>query len=184
MTERSSLQKLASDLRILLLDVDGVMTDGGIVLIGQHQEAKRFDVQDGMGVNMLRAAGLMVGIVTSRTSDVVQRRAKELSIDELFQGVKDKPSVLEILRDKHGIEPTEAAFVGDDLQDIPLLRRVGIAIAVQNAAADVKQCSSYVSQASGGHGAVREIAEWLLDLRGDMGRVYKSITGLEFVPQP
>ena len=177
MTERSSLQKLASDLRILLLDVDGVMTDGGIVLIGQDQEAKRFDVQDGMGVNMLRAAGLMVGIVTSRTSDVVQRRANELSIDELFQGVKDKPSILDILRDKHGIEPAQAAFVGDDLQDIPLLRRVGIAIAVANAVSEVKICCDYVTQAEGGHGAVRELAEWLLELRGDKERVVESITG-------
>jgi len=184
MTERSSLQELALDLRIVLLDVDGVMTDGGIILTGQNQEAKRFDVQDGMGVNMLRAAGLMVGIVTSRTSDVVQRRAKELSIDELFQGVKDKPSVLATLGDKHGIEPTQAAFVGDDLQDIPLLRRVGIAIAVANAVSDVKTCCDYVTRAEGGHGAVREIAEWLLDLRGDMGQVYQSITGLEFVPKP
>jgi len=182
-TEASSLQELASDLRILLLDVDGVMTDGGIILIGQDQEAKRFDVQDGMGVNMLRAAGLMVGIVTSRNSGVVQRRAQELDIDELFQGVKEKPLVLDRLREKYGITPSQAAFVGDDLQDIPLLKRVGIPIAVQNAATDVKQCSSYVSQASGGQGAVREIAEWLLDLRGDMGRVYQSITGLEFVPQ-
>ena len=182
MTERGSLQELASGLRILLLDVDGVMTDGGIILIGQDQEAKRFDVQDGMGVNMLRAAGLMVGIVTSRNSDVVQRRAQELDIDELFQGVKEKPSVLDRLLEKYSITSSQAAFVGDDLQDIPLLKRVGIPIAVQNAAADVKQCSSYVSKASGGQGAVREIAEWLLDLRGDMGRVYQSITGLEFVP--
>ena len=180
----TELSRRASNLRILLLDVDGVLTDGGIILIGRDLEAKRFDVQDGMGIKMLRTAGLMVGIVTSRISDVVQRRSKELDIDELFQGVKEKPLVLDRLREKYDINPSQAAFVGDDLQDIPLLKRVGIPIAVQNAAADVKQCSSYVSQASGGHGAVREIAEWLLDLRGDMGRVYKSITGLEFVPQP
>lgn len=183
MTGRSSLQILASDLRILLLDVDGVMTDGGIILIGQDQEAKRFDVQDGMGVNMLRTAGLMVGIVTSRTSDVVQRRAKELSIDVLFQGVKDKPSVLDILRDKHGILPAQAAFVGDDLQDISLLRQVGIAISVANAISEVKTYCDYVTQAKGGHGAVRESAEWLLKIRGDKDRVFQSITGQEPVSQ-
>ena len=179
MTKRSSLQTMASDLRILLLDVDGVMTDGGIILTGQNQEAKRFDVQDGMGVNMLRSAGLMVGIVTSRTSDVVQRRATELNIDELFQGVKDKPSVLASLTDNHGIEPAQAAFVGDDLQDIPLLRRVGIAIAVANAVSEVKTCCDYVTRTEGGHGAVREVAEWLLELRGDKNRVIQSITGQE-----
>ena len=183
MTERSSLQELASDLRILLLDVDGVMTDGGIILIGQDQEAKRFDVQDGMGVNMLRAAGLMVGIVTSRASDVVQRRAKELSIDELFQGVKDKTAILDILRDNHGIEPAQTAFVGDDLQDIPLLRCVGISIAVANAVSEVKICCDYVTRAEGGHGAVREAAEWLLELRGYKERIVQSITGQEPVSQ-
>ena len=170
------LADLAANLRIVLLDVDGVMTDGGIILIGSDLEAKRFDVRDGMGINMLRAAGMMVGIVTSRTSDVVQRRAKELSLDELFQGVKDKPSVLTNLQDKHGIRPTQAAFIGDDLQDIPLLRRVGIPIAVQNAAAEVKDCSSHVTEAGGGHGAVREAAEWLLELRGDKDRVIQSIS--------
>jgi len=182
-TEINSLQELASDLRILLLDVDGVMTDGGIILIGQDQEAKRFDVQDGMGVNMIHAAGLLVGIVTSRTSDVVQLRANELSIDELFQGVKDKPSILDILKSKYGIEPVQAAFVGDDLQDIPLLRRVGISIAVANAVAEVKICCDYVTRAEGGHGAVREVAEWLLELRGDKERVVQSITGQESVSQ-
>ena len=179
MTERSSLQELASGLRIVLLDVDGVMTDGGIILIGGDSEAKRFDVQDGMGVNMLRAAGLTVGIVTSRVSDVVQRRAKELSIDELFQGIKDKPSVLATLCDKHGIEADQAAFIGDDLQDIPLLQRGGIAIAVGNAAPEVKTCCDYVTRAVGGYGAVREAAEWLLELRGDKERVVQSITGQE-----
>lgn len=175
------LVNLASGLRILLLDVDGVMTDGGIILVGSDAEAKRFDVQDGMGVNMLRAVGLMVGIVTSRTSDVVQRRAKELSIDELFQGVTDKLSVLASLQDKHGIDPAQAAFVGDDLQDIPLLQRVGIPIAVNNAVTEVKCCCSYVAQAEGGHGAIREIAEWLLDLRGEKDRVVQSISGQDHV---
>jgi len=171
------LADLASNLRIVLLDVDGVMTDGGIILVGEDLEAKRFDVQDGMGINMLRAAGMMVGIVTSRTSYLVHRRAKELSIDELFQGVKDKPSVLATLKEKHGIDPAQAAFVGDDLQDIPLLRRVGIAIAVGNAVPEVKSSAQYVTRACGGHGAIRELAEWLLGLRGDKDRVIQLITG-------
>jgi len=180
--ESSPLQYLASDLRILLLDVDGVMTDGGIILIGRDLEAKRFDAQDGMGINMVKAAGVMVGIVTSRTSEVVERRAEELGVDELFQGVKDKRQVLASLNDKHGISPAQTAFVGDDLQDIPLLKLVGLPIAVANAASEVKDYSSYVTRASGGHGAVREVAEWLLNLSGNKDRVYKEITGLGSVP--
>jgi len=174
-----ALRELAADLRIVLLDVDGVLTDGGIILIAQDLEAKRFDVKDGMGITLLRSAGLMVGIVTSRTSQVVQRRAEELGIEELFQGVQRKPQVLDTLRERYGIEPSQAAFVGDDIQDIPIMNRVGIAIAVQNATPEVKANSVYVTCAQGGHGAVREVAEWLLELRGDKERVYQSITGQE-----
>ena len=177
------IAELASGLRILLLDVDGVLTDGGIILVGRDLEAKRFDAHDGMGITMLRSAGLLVGIVTSRTSDVVQRRAEELGIEELFQGVREKPLVLDSLREKYGIDHSQVAFVGDDIQDISLMKRVGIAIAVQSAGPAVKESSCYITRLPGGHGAVREVAEWLLELRGDKERVYKSITGQEPVPQ-
>jgi len=180
-TQPSYLQKLASGLRILLLDVDEVMTDGGIILIGNDLEAKRFDVKDGMGIAMLRAAGLMIGVVTSRTSDVVRRRAEELGIEELFQGIFRKPEVLESLHAKYGSEPYQVAFVGDDIQDIPLLKLVGIAVAVQNAVPEVKEAGDYTTRASGGHGAIREAAEGILELRGDKERVYKTITGEDFV---
>lgn len=178
-----NVKELVQGLRILLLDVDGVMTDGGIILIGADLEAKRFDVQDGMGISLLRSSGLMTGIVTSRSSEVVQRRAKELGMEELFQGVRHKPQVLEQLREKYGIEPSQAAFVGDDIQDVPIMRLVGVPIAVQNAIPEVKEASVYVTNAQGGHGAIREVAEWLLDLRGDREQVYRQITGQEPVPQ-
>lgn len=158
---------------MLLLDVDGVPTDGGIILIGGDSEAKRFDVQDGMGLNLAHAAGLKVGIVTSRSSSVVERRAKELSIDELFQGAGRKPEVLDQLLEKYGIVASQAAYIGDDVQDLPIMNRVGIPIAVQNAVQAVKDRSVYVTTASGGHGAVREAVEWLLDLRGDMEKVHQ-----------
>ena len=122
------IAETARQLRILLLDVDGVMTDGGIILIGGDLEAKRFDVQDGMGITLLKASGLMTGIVTSRTSEVVQRRAKELGIEELYQGVRHKPQVLDVLQEKYGIEPSQAAFVGDDIQDVPIMSQVGLPI--------------------------------------------------------
>ena len=171
------IRKLARDLRMLLLDVDGVLTDGGIILIGDDAEAKRFDVQDGMGVNLARSAGIVVGIITSRTSEVVQRRAKELSIDELFQGAGGKSEVLDLLLQKHHIDASQAAYIGDDIQDIPIMKRVGIPIAVQNAVQSVKDGSVYVTKAPGGHGAVREAVEWLLELRGDAERLYKQYTG-------
>lgn len=164
------------NLKILLLDVDGVLTDGGIILIGDFDEAKRFDVQDGMGVNLARAAGLKVGIVTSRESAVVKRRAAELNIDDLLQGVGSKSEVLDLLLSKYDIQAEQAAFIGDDIQDISIMQRVGMPIAVQNAAEAVKAQSSYVTRASGGNGAVREAVEWLLDLRGNKDEVYRMAT--------
>ena len=172
----SDFSSLATGLRMLLLDVDGVLTDGGIILIGTADEAKRFDVQDGMGVNLARSAGLIVGIITSRRSDVVERRAKELKIDELFQGASRKTEVLDILIAKYGIEDSQIAYMGDDIQDIPVMKRVGLPIAPLNAVNAVKECSAYVTNACGGHGAVREAVEWILDLRGDKDKTNELIT--------
>ena len=169
--DHSDITRLAEDLKIILLDVDGVLTDGGIILIDDAQEAKRFNVQDGMGINLAHAAGLKVGIVTSRDSAVVRRRAAELNIDDLYQGVADKPQVLAMLREKHDIAAKHAAFIGDDIQDISIMKIVGIPIAVQNAIKEVKDHSVYVTTASGGHGAVREAVDWLLELRGDRSKV-------------
>ena len=167
----ASLSILAKDLKILLLDVDGVLTDGGIILIGDSQEAKRFNVQDGIGINLSQVAGLKVGIITSRNSTVVQRRAAELKIDDVFQGVDYKPQVLDVLLEKHRIEANQTAYIGDDIQDISIMKRVGIPIAVQNAAQEVKDHSAYVTNLCGGQGAVREAIEWLLELRGDKDKV-------------
>jgi 3-deoxy-D-manno-octulosonate 8-phosphate phosphatase (KDO 8-P phosphatase) len=168
---------LVRDLKMLFLDVDGVLTDGGIILIGQEGEAKRFDVQDGMGINLAKAAGLVVAIITSRDSVVVQRRAKELGIAEVYQGAGRKAEALDQLLQKHRVEASQAAFIGDDIQDLPVMRKVGVPIAVQNAVAAVKECSVYITHACGGHGAVREAVEWLLEIRGDKDQVYQQITG-------
>ena len=175
--DQDTVQELAINLKVLLLDVDGVMTDGGIILIGRDDEAKRFDVQDGMGINLARTAGLEVGIITSRDSIVVKRRAEELGITELHQGVRKKTEVLQDLQQRLGVKPDQIAYVGDDIQDISIMKMVGISIAVQNAVSAVKDCSSYVTKSCGGHGAVREVVEWLLELRGDSERAMRSITG-------
>lgn len=175
--EQKTVQDLAINLKVLMLDVDGVMTDGGIILIGGNVEAKRFDVHDGMGVNLARSAGLEVGIITSRDSIVVKRRAKELGITELHQGVRKKTEVLQDLHMRLGVEPVQIAYIGDDIQDIPIMKMVGIPIAVQNAVSAVKECSIYVTRAYGGHGAVREVVEWLLEIRGDFESAMRRITG-------
>jgi 3-deoxy-D-manno-octulosonate 8-phosphate phosphatase (KDO 8-P phosphatase) len=175
--ESQKVRELAANLKLLLLDVDGVLTDGGIILMGPDIEGKRFDVQDGMGIALARAAGLKVGIITSRNSQVVQRRAAELRIEEVWQGVARKPDALDALLRKYGIAASQAAYVGDDLPDIPVMKLVGIPIAVQNAVQAVKDCSVYVTRTCGGHGAVREAVEWLLDLRGDREMTYKQLIG-------
>ncbi|MCH8856301.1 MAG: molybdopterin-dependent oxidoreductase, partial [Proteobacteria bacterium] len=131
----------------------------------------------GMGTGVSRCAVSTGGAVRLAVQDVKRKTLEiarfllntedeELEIEELFQGVQRKPEVLESLREKYGIVPSQAAFMGDDIQDIPLLKLVGIAVAVQNAAPEVKESSDYVTRAYGGHGAVREVAEWLLELRG------------------
>lgn len=171
------VEELARNLQMLLLDVDGVLTDGGIILIGQDEEAKRFDAQDGMGVNLAKAAGIKVGIITSRKSAVVERRARELNLDEVLQGSTDKREALQQLLQKYNIEASQVAYIGDDLQDISIMRQVGLPIAVQNARPQVKECSKYITSASGGQGAVREAVEWLLERRGAIEEVYRTITG-------
>jgi 3-deoxy-D-manno-octulosonate 8-phosphate phosphatase (KDO 8-P phosphatase) len=168
---------LAKNLRLLLLDVDGVMTDGGIILTGSGEETKRFNVQDGMGITLAQACGIKVGIITSRTSQVVERRAKELKIEVVMQAVKTKTDALKLLLHKHKIEASQASYIGDDIQDTPVMKLVGIPIAVQNAVPMVKECSIYVTQTPGGHGAVREAVEWLLDLREEKDQAYAAVLG-------
>lgn len=159
------LELLARNLRLLLLDVDGVMTDGGIILIGEEMEAKRFDVHDGIGVGLAKASGIKVGIVTARDSRVVERRAAELGVDLLFQGVGSKIDVLDGLLRRCRIDHSQVAYIGDDIQDLSIMQKVGLPIAVGNAVRQIKECSVYVTTANGGHGAVREAVEWLLELR-------------------
>ena len=171
------LKRRAAAVRMLLLDVDGVMTDGGIILAGRDLEVKRFDVQDGMGVTLARAAGLKVGILTGRDCEPVRRRARELQIDELSQGHFWKEEGLDAILAKHGLSDAEVAYVGDDVLDIPVLRRVGLPIAVGNARPEVKAVAAHVTERFGGRGAVREVVDWLLALRGEKARVYEKFTG-------
>jgi 3-deoxy-D-manno-octulosonate 8-phosphate phosphatase (KDO 8-P phosphatase) len=161
----------ARRVRLLGLDVDGVLTDNGVFIgpvAGQRVELKRFDIQDGLGLILLRAAGLPVVWLSGRSSEATALRAAELRVEELLQvpGPRKAAAFADLL-ERRGIAWEEAAFVGDDLADLPVLRKVGLAIAVANAVPEVKAVATHVTVAAGGHGAVREVVEALLHARGD-----------------
>ncbi len=164
--------EIAAAVRLVVLDVDGVMTDGGIYYgaasSGETVELKRFEITDGLGVKLLQRAGIRVAIVTGRRSDVVAIRAGELGIDEVHQdpGAEKLPIVRGIL-ERGNLDWREVAFVSDDLADIPVLKRVGLPVAVDNAVSEVKSIAVWCTGRRGGAGAVREFAEALLKARGE-----------------
>jgi 3-deoxy-D-manno-octulosonate 8-phosphate phosphatase (KDO 8-P phosphatase) len=161
----------ASRVRLLGLDVDGVLTDNGVFIgpvAGARVELKRFDIQDGLGLILLQTTGFPVVWVSGRSSEATALRASELRVEELLQvpGPRKAAAFGELLA-RRGIGWDEVAFVGDDLADLPVLRRVGLPMAVANAVPEVKQIAAYVTRANGGHGAVREVIEALFRARGE-----------------
>jgi 3-deoxy-D-manno-octulosonate 8-phosphate phosphatase (KDO 8-P phosphatase) len=161
---------LAARIRVLALDVDGVLTDNGIYVgpvDGQPVELKRFDIQDGLGQVLMRTAGIPVVWVSGRHSEATTVRARELRVEEVLQVPgPEKLEAFGALLERRGIGWDQAAFMGDDLADLQVLRRVALPIAPANAVADVKAVAKYVTGARGGHGAVREAIEALLKARG------------------
>jgi 3-deoxy-D-manno-octulosonate 8-phosphate phosphatase (KDO 8-P phosphatase) len=161
----------ARRVRLIGLDVDGVLTDNGVFIgpiAGQRVELKRFDIQDGLGLMLLRTAGLPVVWLSGRNSEATSLRAAELRVEEVLQvsGPRKASAFGEMLQ-RRGLDWSDAAFVGDDIADLPVLRKVGLPIAVANAVPDVKAVAAHVTRAAGGHGAVREIVEAILRARGD-----------------
>ena len=161
----------ARRVRLIGLDVDGVLTDNGVFIgpvAGQRVELKRFDIQDGLGLILLRTAGLPVVWLSGRNSEATALRAAELRVEELLQvpGPRKAAAFGEVLQ-RRGIPWEEAAFVGDDLADLPVLRKVGLPIAVANAVPEIKAVAAHVTAAAGGYGAVREVVEALLRARGE-----------------
>jgi YrbI family 3-deoxy-D-manno-octulosonate 8-phosphate phosphatase len=148
--------------RAVITDVDGVLTDGGLYYAESGEELKRFDVRDGQGLVSLREAGILLAIVTRRQSAIVTRRARELGITEVHQNATDKAAVVREVLARHAIAPVHAAYVGDDLGDLPAMKLVGLPIAVKEAVPPVRRAALYVTKAGGGHGAMREIAEVIL----------------------
>jgi len=144
------------------MDVDGVMTDGRIIIDNKGCETKNFNVRDGHGIKVLQRYGIKVALLTGRHSNVVKHRAKDLDIKDVYQKVYNKKEVFEKLLKKHKISADEAAFIGDDIIDIPVLKRVGFSVAVADAMEVVKKSVDYVTENKGGNGAVREVCEMIL----------------------
>lgn len=161
-----SLSDRASRVELLLLDVDGVLTDGGIVYADDRAEWKRFHVRDGSGLKLWQLAGKRAAIVSGRKSEVVNRRAAELGIEPVLQGCGDKLAAFEAVLAATGFRPEQVCAVGDDLPDLPVLLRCGLAVAVADAGPEVREAAHYVTAVPGGHGAVRDAIEWVLKLQG------------------
>ena len=160
------LNSRAAKIKYLILDVDGVLTDGRIVLGNYGDELKFFDIHDGHGVVMLGRAGVRTLIVSGRKSRINLKRAKEMRVLKVYQNAFDKLKILEKILKKYRVNPEEICYVGDDLIDLPVLSHVGLAVAVRNAVEEVRVAAHYVTEKSGGRGAVREVTDLLLKARG------------------
>ncbi|MBF0488237.1 MAG: HAD-IIIA family hydrolase [Nitrospirae bacterium] len=158
--------ELAKHISMLILDVDGVLTDGSIMLDSEGNELKVFNVKDGHGIKMLINEGINVAIITGRTSGAVQRRARELGINDVYQGCDDKVAAYEDLKINYALHYKNIACVGDDIADIPLMTRVGLPVAVGDAVEDIKQFARLVTSKEGGRGAVRQVCDFLLKSKG------------------
>ncbi len=157
------VQKKAVKIKLILLDVDGVLTDGGIIIDDRGVEAKRFDVRDGQGIAALIYFGIKVGFITGRYSNIVRRRAKELGVTIVYQGVKNKVQIYDRIKRKTGLKDEQIAYVGDDILDLPILRKVGLAITVRDGWPGLNSQIDYMTKRGGGKGAVREVSELVLE---------------------
>lgn len=156
----------ASRTRLLIFDVDGVLTDGSLYLGDDGQEYKAFNSRDGHGIKMLMGHGIEIAIITGRTSQVVEHRMKNLGITHVYQGKLDKLKAYEELAQRLGIGAEHTAYVGDDVVDLPVMRRVGLAIAVQDAHPLVRKHSHWQTPSAGGRGAARDVCEMIMEARG------------------
>lgn len=167
MSTNDELRARARKIKLLLMDVDGTLTDGGVCLISTPgvegvAEMKVFNSKDGAGLKLAGIMGIRTGFITGRSSPAVQRRARELSVDYVYLGQSTKMAAFEECVQKAGVTPEETAYLGDDLPDIPVASRAGLAVAVADAAPEVKAACHYVTQAKGGEGAAREVIELIL----------------------
>jgi 3-deoxy-D-manno-octulosonate 8-phosphate phosphatase (KDO 8-P phosphatase) len=158
----------AARIRLVIFDVDGVLTDGSLFLGDDGQEYKAFNSRDGHGMKMLQSNGVTIAIITGRSSQVVNHRMASLGIEHVYQGARDKAPVYAELRDKLGLDDSQVAYVGDDVVDLPVMRKVGLAIAVQDAHELVKKHAHWQTPNRGGRGAARDVCEMLMEAQGKL----------------
>ena len=165
MIDNGALKKV----KVLAMDVDGVLTDGRIIVDSHGVESKNFDVQDGLGIVFLQKCKIKTALISARESDVVMYRAKDLKIDKVYVGVYPKISAYENMLKEFNVHDSQVCFIGDDVADLGLMRRCGVKVAVATAVLEVKQIADYVTVKKGGHGAVRETVELILKAQGHWG---------------
>lgn len=170
------IKQKAAAIRLVIFDVDGVLTDGSLFIGDDGQEYKAFHSRDGHGMKMLLDTGVEIGIITGRTSQVVHHRMESLGIQHVYQGCTEKLPFFEELMAKLGLSPHEVAYVGDDVVDVPVMRRVGLAVAVQDAHPLAKQHAHWITPNSGGRGAARDVCELIMDAQGTLaGQMVKYL---------
>ena len=169
-----SIRSAAKKIKLLLLDVDGVLTDGRLYYGNSGEEMKAFNIQDGLGIKLLQQAGIQVGIITGRVSELVQRRATELGINPVIQGREDKLTALNELMLTADLSLDEVAFVGDDLPDLAVIKKVGLGITVANSSTTLKSAADWQTTKKGGDGAVREVAEMLLTCQDNLAHLLEQ----------
>jgi 3-deoxy-D-manno-octulosonate 8-phosphate phosphatase (KDO 8-P phosphatase) len=171
MTEK--LKANLADIEMLALDVDGVLTDGTLIINADGSESKHFNSLDGHGIRMWQRAGLKVALLSGRASEPTKHRAEQLQIEYVFQDCHNKLLVFEEFLEQLGLSADKVAYIGDDVMDMPLIRRAGFGVAVANAADEVKRYADYVTSRSGGNGAVREVIEYILKDTGKWQELMK-----------
>jgi len=164
----SDLTARAKAIRLLVLDVDGVMTDGRLYYADNGVELKAFDIQDGLGLRMLGASGVSIAVISGRRSHALELRAQNLGLVHVFQGVSDKLAVFEQILTRFALKASAAAAIGDDLPDLPVLRRCGLAVCVPAAPGLIRDHAHYVTQHAGGRGALRELCELIMTAQGTL----------------
>jgi 3-deoxy-D-manno-octulosonate 8-phosphate phosphatase (KDO 8-P phosphatase) len=170
----SAIQERAARIKLLLMDCDGVLTDGLIWVLENGEDQKAFHTRDGLGIELLHRAGLKSGIISGRTSMAVERRAQALGMSFIWQGCVDKQKAFAGTLEQAGLTNADVAFVGDDLNDIPLMMQSGLGVAVADAAFEVRESSHYVTTAPGGRGAIREVVELILKAQGRWADLVKD----------
>jgi 3-deoxy-D-manno-octulosonate 8-phosphate phosphatase (KDO 8-P phosphatase) len=168
----------ARRVKMIIMDVDGTLTDGTLFVLPDGEEVKSYNVRDGLGILLAHLVGFKTAIITGKTSRALEKRAEKLRIDELHQGILDKKPVLEAILAKHGLAAEEAAYIGDDLGDLEVIKSVGLAGAVADAHAEIKRNCHFVCNQAGGRGAVREFIEFILSAQGKWNEVEERVKNL------